>query len=135
MLQPARTKYRKSHRGNLRGTATRGTTVAFGSFGLKATERGLLTSRQIEAARQAMSRSVKRGGKIWVRIFPDLAWTKKGNEVPMGGGKGSVEFYAAKILPGTILFEMDGVSLAVAKEAMTSAGFKLPITTRVVARH
>lgn len=135
MLQPARTKYRKSHRGNLRGTATRGTTVSFGAFGLKATERGLVTARQIEAARQAMSRSVKRGGKIWVRVFPDFAWTKKGNEVPMGGGKGSVEFYAAKVLPGTILFEMDGITLDTAKAAMLTAGYKLPIKTRLVTRH
>ncbi len=135
MLQPARTKYRKSHRGNLKGVATRGTTVSFGAYGLKATERGLVTSRQIEAARQAMSRSVKRGGKIWVRIFPDLPWTKKGAEMPMGGGKGAPEFFCAKILPGVILFEMDGIDKAVANEAMKMAGHKLPIKTRVVERH
>lgn len=135
MLQPARTKYRKTQRGSLKGTATRGTTVAFGSYGLKALDRCLITARQIESARQTMSRSVKRGGKIWVRIFPDFPISKKGAEVPMGGGKGQPDHYAAKIRPGVILFEMDGVTKEVAKEAMALAGHKLPVKTRLVERH
>ena len=135
MLQPARTKYRKSQRGNLRGVATRGATVSFGQYALKAMDRGLITSRQIEAARQAISRSVKRGGKLWVRIFPDYPVTQHGNEMSMGSGKGAVDHYAAKILPGTILFEMDGVTLEIAKEALRLAGHKLPVPTRIVSRH
>lgn len=135
MLQPARTKYRKSQRGSMKGKATRGTVVSFGAYGLKALDRCLITARQIESARQAMSRSVKRGGKIWVRIFPDFPISKKGAEVPMGGGKGQPDHYAAKVRPGVILFEMDGVTKETAKEAMALAGHKLPVKTRLVERH
>lgn len=134
MLQPSRTKYRKSQRGRLKGVANRGATIAFGSFGLKAMDRGFITARQIESARQAMTRSVKRGGKIWVRIFPAVPISKKGNEVPMGGGKGTVDHYAVKIKPGTILFEMDGLEEDIAKKAMRLASHKLPITTKFVTR-
>jgi large subunit ribosomal protein L16 len=134
MLQPSRTKYRKSQRGRLKGVAGRGATVSFGSYGLKAMDRGFITARQIESARQAMTRSVKRGGKIWVRIFPSVPISKKGNEVPMGGGKGGVDHYAVKIKPGTIIFEMDGLDESIAKKAMRLASHKLPVTTKFVTR-
>ncbi len=132
MLIPKKRKYRKAQRGTLKGVATRGTAVSFGSFGLKAVTRGYLTSRQIEAARRAVARSVKRGGKIWIRVFPDKPYTKKAAETPMGSGKGSVEFYTAPVLPGRVLFEMDGVSEEVAREALRLAGHKLPVRTKFV---
>jgi len=137
MLQPQRTKFRKSHRarGGFTGIAYRGNAVSFGSFGLKAMAAGELSSRQIEAARRAMTRAIKRGGKVWIRIFPHLPLTKKASEVPMGAGKGGVEFYVARVKPGTIIFEMDGVSEEVAREALRLADTKLPIKTKVVARH
>ncbi|MBN1258630.1 50S ribosomal protein L16 [Candidatus Peregrinibacteria bacterium] len=137
MLQPQRTKYRKSHRarGGFTGIAQRGNTVSFGSFGLKAMEPGELSSRQIEAARRAMTRAIKRGGKIWIRIFPHLPLTKKASEVPMGSGKGSVELYVARVKPGTVIFEMDGIQESIAREALRLADTKLPIKTKVVARH
>jgi len=137
MLQPQRTKFRKSHRarGGFKGIAYRGNAVSFGSFGLKAMEAGELSSRQIEAARRAMTRAIKRGGKVWIRIFPHLPITKKASEVPMGAGKGSVEYYVARVKPGTIIFEMDGISEDVAREALRLADTKFPIKTKVVARH
>jgi large subunit ribosomal protein L16 len=134
MLMPKKTKYRKQMKGVLRGVASRGTEVAFGSYGLKAEGSDRITSRQIEAARRAMTRYVKRGGKIWIRIFPDTPITKKPAEVRMGSGKGSIDHYAAKVQTGRILFEMDGVTPEIAKEAMRLASHKLPIPTRFVAR-
>lgn len=134
MLMPKKTKYRKQMKGVLRGVASRGTEVAFGSYGLKAEGSERITSRQIEAARRAMTRYVKRGGKIWIRIFPDTPITKKPAEVRMGSGKGSIDHYAAKVQTGRILFEMDGVTPEIAKEAMRLASHKLPIRTRFVAR-
>lgn len=134
MLQPKKTKYRKQHRGRsaLKGIATRGTTLSFGSFGLKAITAGEITSRQIEAARRAMTRDVKRGGKIWIRIFPHKPITKKGAEVPMGSGKGTIEFYVANILPGTVIFEMEGVSEEKARHALHLASSKLGVNTKFV---
>ena len=132
MLQPKKTKYRKTHRGRLGGLAIRGSEVSFGEFALKATTRGYITSRQIEAARRAMVRYVKRGGKIWIRIFPDKAYTSKPLEVPMGWGKWSVEMYRAPVKPGRVLFEMTGVSPEVAREAFTLASYKLPVKTKIV---
>ena len=126
MLQPKRTKYRKQFKGSNRGVATRGNKVSFGEFGLKATEHGRITSRQIEAARRALSRHVKRGGKVWIRIFPDKPISKKPLEVRMGSGKGSVEYWVALIQPGKILFEMEGVSRELAVEAFDLAKAKLP---------
>src|SRR5215813_11503653 len=117
MLQPARTKYRKQQKGRNRGVATRGTKVSFGEWGLKATTRGRLTARQIEAARRAMSRAIKRGGRIWIRIFPDKPISQKPAEVRMGNGKGNPEYYVAEIQPGKMLYEMDGVSEELAREA------------------
>ena len=114
------------------GNAMRGNKLSFGAFGLKAMTRGMVTARQIEAARMAMSRELKRGGKLWIRVFPDSPITRTAAETPMGGGKGSVEFYAAKILPGFVLFEMDGVPELTAKEAMRLASHKLPIRTRFI---
>ena len=134
MLQPARRKFRKEQKGRNTGVATRGAAVSFGDFGLKATERGRLTARQIEAARRAISRHVKRGGRIWIRIFPDVPVSKKPTEVRMGKGKGSVEFWAARVKPGRIVFEIDGVPEDVAKEALRLGAMKLPIMTRVVTR-
>lgn len=134
MLQPARTKYRKMHRGRgqFAGVATRGATLAHGSYGLKAQEAGEITSRQLEAARRAIAHEAQRGGKIWIRIFPHKAITRKSPEVPMGAGKGSVEFYCAVVKPGTILFEMDGVTEALAKEAFRLAAHKLPVATKFI---
>lgn len=134
MLLPKKTKYRKAMKGSLRGNATRGTEIAFGQFALKCDGLDRLTSRQIEAARRAMTRYVKRGGKIWIRVFPDLPVTKKPAEVRMGGGKGNIDHYAVKVRPGLILFEMDGVPQDVAKEAMRLAAMKLPVKTRFVER-
>jgi large subunit ribosomal protein L16 len=134
MLQPARRKYRKEHKGRNTGLATRGASVSFGSFGLKATSRGRLTSRQIEAARRAMTRHIKRGGRIWIRIFPDKPISKKPAEVRMGKGKGSVEFYVAEIQPGKVLYEMDGVEEHLAKEAFKLAAAKLPLAVKFVSR-
>ena len=134
MLQPKRTKHRKAHKGRIKGNAQRGATVAFGSFGLKALEPIWLTNRQIESARQAMTRSMKREGNVWIRIFPDKPITKKPAEVRMGKGKGNLEYYAAVIRPGLILFEAEGVPMAVAKEAFALAAQKLPIKTKFVVR-
>ena len=134
MLQPARRKYRKEHKGRNRGLATRGAHVAFGEFGLKATECGRLTARQIEAARRAITRHIKRGGRIWIRIFPDKPISQKPAEVRMGNGKGNPEFWVAEIQPGKVLYEMDGVNEALAREAFALAAAKLPLKTIVVAR-
>jgi large subunit ribosomal protein L16 len=134
MLQPARRKYRKDHKGRNRGLATRGAKVSFGEFGLKATERGRLTARQIEAARRAISRHIKRGGRVWIRIFPDKPISQKPAEVRMGNGKGNPEYYVAQIQPGKVLYEMDGVDETIAREAFTLAAAKLPLKTVFVAR-
>jgi len=132
MLQPKRVKRRKQHKGRIRGNANRGATVAFGTFGLKALEPIWLTNRQIEAARQAMTRAMKREGKVWIRIFPDKPITKKPAEVRMGKGKGSLEYWAAVIKPGRIMFEAEGVSEEIAREAFRLAAQKLPILTKFV---
>jgi large subunit ribosomal protein L16 len=134
MLQPKRTKFRKQHKGRNRGLAQRGNTVAFGEFGLKSTGRGRITARQIEAARRAMTRYVKRGGKIWIRIFPDKPITKKPLEVRQGKGKGNVEYWVAQIQPGRMLYEMEGVGEDVAREAFRLAAAKLPVSTAFVSR-
>ena len=134
MLQPKRTKFRKQMKGRNRGLAFRGSDVSFGTFGLKATGRGRITARQIEASRRAMSRHIKRGGKIWIRIFPDKPITKKPLEVRMGKGKGSVEYWVAQIQPGRMLFEMEGVGEELAREAFKLAAAKLPVATTFVAR-
>jgi large subunit ribosomal protein L16 len=135
MLLPKKTKYRKQMKGRINGVATRGTEVSFGRYGLKADGTDRITSRQIEAARRAMTRYIKRGGKIWIRIFPDTPITRKAAEVSMGSGKGSVDHYAARVRPGLILFEMDGVAEPVAKEAMRLAAHKLPLKTKFIVRH
>jgi len=132
MLIPKRVKYRKMHRGRRQGIATRGATVAFGDYGLQAVEACWMSNRQIEAARRAMTRHVKRGGQIWIRVFPDKSITKKPAETRMGSGKGNPEGWVAVVLPGRILFEMGGVTPQVAKEAMKLAASKLPIKTRFV---
>jgi large subunit ribosomal protein L16 len=129
MLQPTRLKYRKQHKGRNTGIATRGNRVSFGDFGLKALGRGRLTARQIEAARRAMTRHIKRGGRIWIRVFPDKPITAKPLEVRMGNGKGNVEFYVAEIQPGKMLYEMDGVSEELARQAFRLAAAKLPLQT------
>ena len=134
MLQPKKTKHRKAHKGRIRGNAQRGATVAFGSFGLKALEPKWITNRQIEAARQAMTRHMKREGNVWIRIFPDKPITRKPQEVRMGKGKGNLEFWAAVVRPGLIMFELDGVPQQVAKEALELAAQKLPIKTKFVVR-
>jgi large subunit ribosomal protein L16 len=134
MLQPKRTKFRKQHKGRNRGLALRGSTVAFGEYGLKATGRGRLTARQIEAARRAMTRHVKRGGKIWIRVFPDKPITKKPLEVRQGKGKGNVEYWVAQIQPGRVLYEMEGVTEDVAREAFRLAAAKLPMSPSFVSR-
>jgi large subunit ribosomal protein L16 len=134
MLQPKRTKHRKGHKGRIKGNAKRGATISFGSFALKALEPHWITNRQIESARQAMTRSMKREGSVWIRIFPDKPITKKPAEVRMGKGKGNLEYYAAVVQPGRIMFEVDGVSLEVAQEAMRLAAQKLPIKTKFVVR-
>ena len=132
MLMPKRVKYRRVQRGRLTGTATRGNTVSHGDFGLQATEPAWITSRQIEAARIAMTRYIKRGGQVWIKIFPDKPITEKPAETRMGSGKGSPEYWVAVVKPGRILFEMDGVAEDVAKEAMRLAGHKLPIKTKFI---
>ncbi|NPU91844.1 MAG: 50S ribosomal protein L16 [Gammaproteobacteria bacterium] len=134
MLQPKRTKFRKQHKGRNRGLAQAGNKISFGTIGLKAVTRGRLTARQIEAARRAMTRHVKRGGKIWIRVFPDKPITQKPLEVRMGSGKGNVEYWVAEIKPGKILYEMEGVSEEVANEAFQLAAAKLPLRTTVVKR-
>ena len=134
MLQPKRTKFRKMFKGKNRGFAQNGNRVSFGDFGLKAVERGRLTARQIEAARRAMTRHIKRGGKIWIRIFPDMPISKKPLEVRMGKGKGNVEFWVSKVQPGTVLYEIEGVDEELAREAFRLAANKLPIKTTFVAR-
>ncbi|MEN9672643.1 MAG: ribosomal protein [Planctomycetota bacterium] len=134
MLQPKRSKHRKAQKGRIREVAKRGASLSFGSFGLKALEPVWMTSRQIEAARQAMTRAMKREGNVWIRIFPDKPITRKPAEVRMGKGKGNLEFWAAVVEPGRILFEMEGVSLQVAQEAMELAASKLPIRTKFIIR-
>ena len=134
MLQPKRTKFRKAHKGRIHGNAKGGTELAFGQYGLKSQEPDRVTARQIEAARRAITLQMKRAGRVWIRVFPDLPVSKKPTEVRMGKGKGSVEFWAARVKPGRILFEIDGVPEDVAKEALRLGAMKLPITTRVVTR-
>ena len=134
MLQPARTKYRKMMKGRMRGKAYRGSDLSFGEYGLQATECGWLTSRQIEAARVAISRYVKRGGKLWIRVFPDKPITKKPAETRMGTGKGNVEYYVAVVKPGRVLYEMEGVTDEMAKKAFDLAAHKLPVATKMVKR-
>lgn len=134
MLQPKRTKFRKQHKGRNRGLAQAGNKVSFGEYGLKATGRGRITARQIEAARRAMTRHIKRGGKIWIRIFPDVPVTKKPVELRMGKGKGNVEYWVSKIQPGRVLYEMEGVSEEIAREAFRLAAAKLPVGTTFVTR-
>ncbi len=135
MLQPKKSKHRKAHKGRIRGNAQRGAMISFGSFGLKAMEPKWITNRQIEAARQAMTRHMKREGNVWIRIFPDKPITRKPAEVRMGKGKGSLEFWAAVVKPGLIMFELDGVPMKVAQEALLLAAQKLPIRTKFVVRH
>lgn len=134
MLEPAKLRRRKVHRerGALRGKATRGARLAFGSIGLKVVESGELTARQIEAARKAMTHAVQRGGKIWIRVFPQTPVTRKAAEVPMGAGKGSLEYFAQTVNRGTVVFEMDGLPEAKAREALRLAGFKLPLKTKII---
>jgi large subunit ribosomal protein L16 len=132
MLQPKKTKYRKPHRWRLKWVATRWAEISFGDFAIKATTRGFITSRQIESARRAMIRYIKRWGKIWIRIFPDKAYTKKPLEVPMGWGKWSVEMYRAPVKPGRVLFEISWVSPEVAREAFRLASYKLPVQTKIL---
>lgn len=134
MLMPKRVKFRKQQRGRMRGKAYRGSTVAFGSFGLKAVEPGWITSRQIEAARVALNRRMKRDGKVWIRIFPDKPVSKKPLETRMGKGKGAPEFWVAVVKPGRIMFEVDGVSQELAHEALKLAAYKLPIKVKIVTR-
>jgi large subunit ribosomal protein L16 len=134
MLQPKRTKFRKQQKGRNRGLAQVGNKVSFGEYGMKAVERGQITARQIEAARRAMTRHIKRGGKIWIRVFPDTPITKKPIEVRMGKGKGNVEYWVSKIQPGKMLYEMEGVSEEVAREAFRLAAAKLPVRVTFVSR-
>jgi len=135
MLYPKRVKHRKWRKGRSKGIETRATQLAFGSFGLKSLETKWISTRQIEAARRAILRYLKKGGKLWIRIFPDKPITRKGTEVPMGGGKGSVEFYAYPIKPGRIIFELEGVKEEVAREALRIAADKLPVKTKFITRH
>jgi large subunit ribosomal protein L16 len=134
MLQPARTKYRKQQKGRNTGVATRGNKVSFGEYGLKALTRGRITARQVEAARRAMTRHIKRGGRIWIRVFPDKPVSQKPAEVRMGKGKGNVEYFVSEIQPGKVLYEMDGVTEALAREAFALASAKLPFRTAFVHR-
>jgi large subunit ribosomal protein L16 len=134
MMSPKRSKFRKQHKGTLKGKATRGNTIAFGDFGLIALEPGWITARQIEAARIAMTRKIKRGGRIWIRIFPDKPFTKKPAETRQGHGKGNVEGYVAVVVPGRVLYEMEGVTQAEAKEALALASAKLPIKSKFIDR-
>ncbi|UJQ95282.1 50S ribosomal protein L16 [Mariluticola halotolerans] len=134
MLQPKRTKFRKAHKGRIHGVAKGGYELTFGQFGLKALEPERITARQIEAARRAMTRQMKRAGRVWIRIFPDLPVSKKPTEVRMGKGKGAPEYWAARVHPGRVMFEIDGVSEEVAREALRLGAMKLPIKTRFVSR-
>jgi large subunit ribosomal protein L16 len=134
MLQPKKTKYRKQQKGRMKGNSQRGNQLAFGSFGIKALESAWITGRQIEAARQAVTRYMKREGQIWIRVFPDKPITKKPAEVRMGKGKGAPEYFVARVTPGRILFEAEGVPLDIAKEALRLAAQKLPITTKFIVR-
>jgi large subunit ribosomal protein L16 len=134
MLMPKRVKYRKTHRGRMRGEAHSGASVAFGEFGLQALDRGWITAQQIEASRRAVTRYIKRGGKLWIRVFPDKPVTKKPAETRMGSGKGTPELWVAVVRPGRVMFELAGVSEEIAREAMTLAGHKLPIKTKFVHR-
>ena len=134
MLQPIKTKFRKAHKGRIRGQATSGQSLAFGEYGLKAMEPERVTARQIEAARRALTRFMKRQGRVWIRVFPDVPVSKKPLEVRMGSGKGSTELWVCRVKPGRILFEVDGVSVVIAREALTLAAAKLPIKTRFVQR-
>ena len=134
MLQPKRTKYRKAFKGRIHGTATSGTTLAFGQYGLKALEPERVTARQIEAARRALTRHMKRAGRVWIRVFPDVPVTKKPLEVRMGSGKGNVEYWVAKVQPGRMLYEMDGVTETEAREAFRLAAAKLPVPCMFVSR-
>ncbi len=135
MLMPNRTRYRKVHRGRMKGKATRGSTIHFGEFALKTLECGEINSRQIEAARIAISRKVKRGGKLWIRIFPDRPFTKKPAETRMGKGKGNPEGFVARIKPGRILFEISGIDDTMAREALSLAAHKLPVKTKIISIH
>jgi large subunit ribosomal protein L16 len=134
MLQPMRTKFRKAHKGRIKGHATSGATLSFGQYGLKAVEPERVTARQIEAARRAMTRHMKRLGRVWIRVYPDVPVTKKPLEVRMGSGKGAVELWVTRVKPGRILFEIDGVPVQLAREALSLAAAKLPIKTRFVER-
>ena len=134
MLQPKRTKFRKQHKGRIHGEAKGGFNLNFGSFALKATEPERVTARQIEAARRAITRHMKRQGRVWIRIFPDVPVSSKPTEVRMGKGKGSVDYWASKVKPGRIMFEIDGVSEVIAREALRLGAMKLPVTTRIVAK-
>ncbi len=134
MLQPNRTKFRKAHKGRIHGTATSGTSLTFGQYGLKAVEPDRVTARQIEAARRAMTRHMKRAGRVWIRIFPDVPVSKKPIEVRMGKGKGTPELWVCRIKPGRVLFEIDGVPVQIAREALDLAAAKLPIKTRFIER-
>ena len=135
MLQPMKTKFRKAHKGRIRGVATSGASLSFGEYGLKAMEPDRVTARQIEAARRALTRHMKRSGRVWIRMFPDVPVSKKPLEVRMGSGKGSPEFWVARVKPGRILFELDGVPGSLAKEAFERAAEKLPIKTKFISRH
>jgi large subunit ribosomal protein L16 len=132
MLQPSRTKYRKAHRGVIKGLAIRGSDIDFGEYALKTVESGYITSRQIESARKAIVRYLKKGGQLWIRIFPDKPYTKKALEVPMGGGKGGVEMYRAPVKPGRIIFEIGDIPPEVAREAFVRASYKLPVKTKII---
>ncbi len=132
MLQPSRTKYRKAHRGVIKGLAIRGSDVNFGEYALKTVESGYITSRQLESARKAIVRYLKKGGKLWIRIFPDKPYTKKALEVPMGGGKWGVEMYRAPVKPGRVIFEMGDISPEIAREAFERASYKLPLKTKII---
>ncbi|MBV8402215.1 MAG: 50S ribosomal protein L16 [Acetobacteraceae bacterium] len=134
MLQPKRTKFRKAHKGRIHGNAKGGTALNFGAFGLKALEPDRVTARQIEASRRAITRAMKRAGRVWIRVFPDVPVSKKPAEVRMGSGKGSPEFWVVRVKPGRILFEVDGVPPGIAREALTLGAAKLPIKTKFVAR-
>ena len=134
MLQPTRTKFRKAHKGRIHGSASSAVSLAFGQFGLKALEPERITARQIEAARRALTRHMKRSGRVWIRVFPDVPVSKKPLEVRMGSGKGAPEFWVARVKPGRILFEIDGVPIALAREALELAAAKLPIKTRFIER-
>ena len=134
MLSPARTKFRKKQRGRMKGNATRGNKISFGEFGIITLDRKWITNRQIEAARVAMTRHLRRGGKVWIRIFPDIPYTKKPAETRMGKGKGNPEYWVAAVKPGTVLFEVGGVSRDLAEEAMKLAGHKLPVRTKFLMR-